>query len=52
MATVLLPVSFGEKANALSAVKRNAALNAVIIYVTMSGCHCVRRPPNAYLHIY
>jgi len=46
---------FGEKANALSAVKRNAelntefnaALNAVIMYVTTSGCHCVHQPENA-----
>ena len=41
-----------KKANALSAVKRNAALNAVIIYVTTPGCHCVCRPANASLHIY
>jgi len=47
---------FGEKADSVIAVKRNAefnaAVNATIIYVTTSGCRCIYRLANAALHIY
>ena len=47
---------FGEKADSVIAVKRNAefnaAVNATIIYVTTSGCRCIHQLENAVLHIY
>jgi len=47
---------FGEKADSVIAVKRNAefntAVNATIIYVITSGCRCIHRLANAALHIY
>ena len=49
-------VGLVEKADSVIAVKRNAefnaAVNVTIIYVTTSGCRCIRRLANANLHIY
>ena len=44
---------FGEKADSVIAVKRNAEFNAAVnaTYVTTSGCR-IHRLANAALHIY